>query len=542
VTLPQKSLVRFAAPVLLLPVVASIARGQVFQYDREGNNLSSFGWSVNRVGDIDKDGYEDFIVGATSDNNNDRGGATVFSGATGSEIVRLKGANDFAWFGSAVDGRLDLDGDGYNDVLVGAPGDASLLAYSPHLMTKIYRITGPGSSLFGTSVRSLEADLDGDGIRDFIVGAPGTDAAYVYSGATHVLLFTKNGQANSSFGQSVSRAADLDGDHVCDFLVGSPYYTDGSLGVIGRVAAFSGATGTKLWSFDGPVNHSVFGKSIAEPGDLDGDGVADCVVGAPGDVDAGGNMTGSITAISGAAGTLIYKITGDAYADEFGWDVRGVSGDIDLDGVNDFIVGALYGNNSAGYARTISGATGATLNTYVEHTVDPSGNPQGYGMSVAGGDFNGDGRPDLLIGNAYFNFSEGLVEIFDTAVARWQNYGAGWPGTLGVPAFTASNDPYIGQSISFTITNSSLGPTAGLLLIGVSQASILTSKGGTLLVNPLLFLPLSLPSGSLTLTGSVPNDPSIAALDAYLQVLEADAGASNGLSFTQGLDLFFGFN
>ena len=541
-TSSQKSLARIAAPVVLLPLLASIARGQVFQYDLEGNNLSSFGWSVNRVGDIDKDGYEDFIVGASSDNNNDRGGATVFSGASGAVIVKIKGANDFAWFGTSVDGRLDLDGDGFNDVLVGAPGDDSVLAYSPHLMAKIYRITGASSSLFGTSLRSLEADLDGDGIRDFIVGAPGTDAAYIYSGANHALLFSKSGQANSSFGYSVARAGDLDGDHVCDFLIGSPYYTDGSLGVIGRVSAFSGATGTKLWSFDGPVNHSVFGKSIAEPGDLDGDGVSDCVVGAPGDVDAGGTMTGSITAISGATGTLIYKITGDAWGDQFGWDVRGVTGDIDLDGVNDYVVGAPDGNNLAGYARTISGATGATLNTYVEHTVDPSGNPQGYGMSVAGGDFNGDGRPDLLIGNGYFNYSEGLVEIFDTAAAHWQNYGSGWPGTLGVPFFTASNDPYIGQSISFTISNSSLGATPGLLLIGVSQASIPTGKGGTLLVNPLFFLPLSLPSGSLTLTGSVPNDPSIAGLDAYLQTLELDAGASNGLSFTPGLDLFFGFN
>jgi VCBS repeat protein len=546
VTLAQKSLVRFATPVLLLPVVASIARGQVFQYDREGNADSSFGLSVNRVGDIDKDGYEDFIVGTPSDNVNNRGGFIVFSGASGSVIVHVKGGNDYAELGWAVDGRLDLDNDNVNDVLVGAPfeaGDAgSVLAYSPQKQMKLYKLAGPSSSLFGTSVRSLEADLDGDGIRDFIVGAPGTYSAYVYSGATGTLLFSKTGQSNSDFGHAVSRAGDLDGDGICDFLVGSPKYTDASLGTIGRVSAFSGATGTKLWSFDGPVNASKFGNSIAEPGDLDGDGVPDCIVGAPGDLDSGGVATGSVTVISGATGTMIYKVTGDAYGDMFGWDVRSAGGDIDLDGVNDVIVGAIYGHNGAGYARTLSGATGATLNTYVEHTVDPSGNPSGYGMSVASGDFNNDGRPDLLIGDGYYNYDEGLIEIFDTAIASWRNYGAGWPGTLGIPFFTASNNPFIGQSISFTISNSSLGATPGLLLIGVSQASIPTGKGGTLLVNPSFFLPLSIPSGSLTLTGSVPNDPSIAGLDAYLQVLELDAGASNGLSFTPGLDLFFGFN
>jgi hypothetical protein len=221
--------------------------------------------------------------------------------------------------------------------------------------------------------------------------------------------------------------------------------------------------------------------------------------------------------------------------------VRGFTGDIDKDGVKDFIVGALYGLSYAGYARTLSGASGAVLHTYVEQTNDPMGG-YGYGYSVAGGDFNGDGRTDVLIGNPYYNNDEGLIEIFDTAVASWWNYGIGWGGTLGVPAFTAGSNPVLGQSINLTIANSSLAVTPGLLLLGASQESILTSKGGTLLVNPLIFLPLSLPVGSLVVTGTVPNDPALSGVEAYLQVLELDAGASKGISFTEGLDLLFGFN
>jgi len=170
VTFSQKSFVRFAAPVLLLPVVASIARGQIFQYEIQGNNNSSFGLSVNRIGDVDKDGYDDFIVGSPYDNNNNRGAAIVFSGISGAEILRLKGASDYSEFGWAVDGRADLDGDGYPDILVGAPensgGTGYVLAYSPHLSTKLYRIDGAPGSSFGSSIPSPSMSTSSDRIDD----------------------------------------------------------------------------------------------------------------------------------------------------------------------------------------------------------------------------------------------------------------------------------------------------------------------------------------------------------------------------------------
>jgi hypothetical protein len=76
----------------------------------------------------------------------------------------------------------------------------------------------------------------------------------------------------------------------------------------------------------------------------------------------------------------------------------------------------------------------------------------------------------------------------------------------------------------------------------LSQASIPTGKGGTLLVAPLLYMPISIPVGSFTITSTVPYDPGLCGVDVDLQALEIDAGASNGLSFTPGLDLFLGFS
>src|SRR5262245_9410038 len=215
---------RFAcivATVVALPCFATASRAQIFDYYEDGDPSSNFGWTVSRVGDVDKDGYEDFIVGAPAEGANDFGSAVVISGATGAYISILNGPHDFSYFGSAVEGRLDLDGDGYQDVLVGAPYDApsdagSVLAYSPHLQKNLYTLHGANGQGLGASIRSLQADVDGDGIDDFVVGAPNIDptlapAAYLYSGASGALLFAKSGQAGSNFGHAVARAGDVDG-------------------------------------------------------------------------------------------------------------------------------------------------------------------------------------------------------------------------------------------------------------------------------------------------------------------------------------------
>lgn len=528
------------------------ARAQIFDYAiKDAGQNGALGSAVAAIGDVDGDGSGDFVVGEPNYNvvsGFGQGIIRIESGKTGSEIISFVG-NLGSNLGASVDGRIDLDGDGYLDVLMSAPLDSSaayqggaVFGYSPHLHT--FPFSGYGgipSEQFGSCVRSLEADLDNDGIDDIIVGATGIDAALVISSKNNVLLFTTYGQGGSGFGTSVGRGGDLDNDGTCDYLAGSPDYVDSGGTNTGRVTAFSGATGNKLWSVDGTAD-SKFGFSLAQPGDLDGDGQGDIVVGVPHHLDSGGNKTGCVTVLSGANQSVIYKVFGDNAGDTFGHSVRGAAGDIDHDGTVDFIVGAPQKLGSdVGYARAISGATGNTLFTYTEHSNDPN-NKSDYGEAVCGGDFDNDGRTDVLIGGSNFKSGDGIAETWITAVANWNNYGAGWAGTNGVPALTAKSDPVVGKTLKLDLDNSAGVSTAGLLMLGVAKASIPTGKGGTLLVAPFQSIPLAIPAGGLTLSGPIPSDPALYGFDLYLQALEADAGASKGISFTRGLDLFFGFN
>ena len=523
------------------------ARAQVFDYRVVGGSSDlGFGGAVSRIGDVDQDGCDDLVVGAP-DSGASSGAVAILSGKTGAVLAHLDGTTT-SQLGFAVDGKIDADGDGWPDVLIGAPGDSTsasmgggVMIYSPHLNLTLVDIhSSTSNALLGSSVRTLEADLDGDSIDDFVAGAPVANNAFVFSGRNGAVIFTESGQSGSLFGASVSLAGKLDGDKFVDFVVGSPLYLSSAGKKSGRVVAYSGKDGSQLWAVNGAAD-SRFGQSLAHPGDLDGDGHGDLVVGAPFHLDANGIVkTGCATVLSGATGAVLYKVFGDQAGDEFGDSVRGLGGDLDGDGTSDFVVGApQLSGAQRGYARVISGASGATLFTLGEH-----GDPNGinfYGYAVTSGDFDNNKRTDVVVGGNAHNGGQGNVETWTTAVARWSNYDTGYPGTLGVPTFTARNDPVVGRHLDLDLSNSLGATTAGLVVIGVSQASIPTGKGGRLLVDPLLFLLVSVPASGLTLSGGVPNDPSLYGFDLDLQALELDAGAPLGLSFTPGLDLTFGY-
>jgi hypothetical protein len=125
--------------------------------------------------------------------------------------------------------------------------------------------------------------------------------------------------------------------------------------------------------------------------------------------------------------------------------------------------------------------------------------------------------------------------------ASWSNYGSGFAGTLGVPTLTAESNPVLGTTVKLDLGNSLGATTTALLMTGVQQAVIPTTKGGDLLLVPLLFVPLSIPATGTTVSGSVPNDPSLLGVQAFAQALEIDAGAAHGLSFTAGLALTIGY-
>jgi Tol biopolymer transport system component len=128
----------------------------------------------------------------------------------------------------------------------------------------------------------------------------------------------------------------------------------------------------------------------------------------------------------------------------------------------------------------------------------------------------------------------------DLEVASWTNYGTGFAGSYGVPAFTARASPVLGTTVTLDLANSLSQPTVGALLVGLQRAQIPTTLGGDLLVAPLFLVPISFSYGADSFTWSVPLDLQFEGLVLDLQALESDPGAAKGVSFTAGLELVLG--
>ncbi|MFO0983242.1 MAG: hypothetical protein U1E76_16170 [Planctomycetota bacterium] len=124
--------------------------------------------------------------------------------------------------------------------------------------------------------------------------------------------------------------------------------------------------------------------------------------------------------------------------------------------------------------------------------------------------------------------------------ASWTNYGSGWAGTHGVPAFVASGNPCCAARSTLDLANSLGASTVAALLIGLTRADLPTVYGGHVLLLPITAMMLSLPAGGLPLAGAIPCDGALSGLAIDLQALEIDPGASRGVSFTRGLELVLG--
>jgi hypothetical protein len=201
----------------------------------------------------------------------------------------------------------------------------------------------------------------------------------------------------------------------------------------------------------------------------------------------------------------------------------------------------------------VSGDTNATWDVFVRDrksatttrvSVDSSGS-EGDGGSVMPS-ISADGELVAFASTAtdlVANDTNAQSDVFvrNRGVAIASSYGAGWPGTLGTPTLVASGDPVLGANLTVTISNSLGANTPGLVLIGLAEASVVTGKGGTLLVAPLLFTPVLVHAAGESLSGPLPNNPALCGVAVDLQAIELDAGASKGMSFTAGLELLLGF-
>ena len=312
-------------------------------------------WGVSStfVGDIDGDHVPDLAIGAPrADEGGTAQGAVwlLFLHPNGTvkshqKISSTSGGftgdlDDEDFFGVGVAGVGDLDGDGIPDLAVGAPGDDDggiqrgaiwILHLHPNGTVKTHQkisddageFTGDlgDNEIFGFAVTAV-GDLDSDGIPDLAVGAPGNSDGGANRGAVWVLFFNasgmvKNHQKISSttggftgtlddadlFGVSVATIGELDSDGIPDLAVGAMLDDDGGSGKGAVWVLFMESNGMvkfhqkisdQAGNFTGQFNDGeIFGRSVAAVGDLNGDGISDLVVGAPGD-DDGGTQKGAV--------------------------------------------------------------------------------------------------------------------------------------------------------------------------------------------------------------------------------------------------------
>ncbi len=344
--------------------------------------------AVASAGDVNGDGFADIVVGW------DTGG-----GGNGAVIVYMGGANGPATtpaitltgpggsgstFGGAVGSAGDVNGDGYGDVIVGAKRDPNLNGVAVGAIY-IYlgsatglssapatRIQAPSSGYFGGSVASA-GDVNGDGYGDVIVGAPTTTTggnAHVYLGSSSGVVAsnvtTFSGAASSSFGSSVSGADDVNGDGYADVIVGAPGASSGAFGAAFVYLGSSSGLGTTAVTPEPHLPNANFGCSVASAGDVNGDGFADVIV--------GGYSAQMVCIYQGSATTVVpggafeSPVTVLAGGTSFGAWVAGL-GDVDGNGYSD----VAGGTTSSPTASVFDGAAIGVSSTVVDSLPAPSG-------------------------------------------------------------------------------------------------------------------------------------------------------------------------
>jgi hypothetical protein len=382
-----------------------------------------FGTEVSAAGDVNGDGFTDVIVGAPG---NDAGGVNAgrayiyFGGLQTNAVadVTLTGAATGDAFGVSVGTAGDMNGDGFDDVLIGAPGLGRAYVYFGGLaMDTIADLTiGPASNdFFGQSARGA-GDVNDDGFDDVIVGAPGNDAggadagrAFVYFGGPTpdaIADWTLTGAAPGDFfGASVGTAGDMNGDAFADVIVGAQSNDAGGANA-GRAYVYYGANTadtTADLTVTGEAAGDGFGSSVSTAGDMNGDGFSDVIVGASNN-DAGGGGTGRAYVYHGGPGsnpTADLVLTGVTANEQFG--TVSTAGDVNGDGLSDVVVGARNSGAegaNAGQASVFYGGSGADATPDVVLAMATGGDL--FGQSVGGGDVNGDGLSDIIVG-AMFN-------------------------------------------------------------------------------------------------------------------------------------------
>jgi len=402
---------------------------------------AGFGWSVATAGDVNGDGYADVIVGAHSYDNgeDDEGRAFVYLGSAEglSATPNWTAESDqaYASFGNSVATAGDVNGDGYADIIVGAPSYGNLQegrafvyhgsSSGPSLTANWIRESGDAHSDFGNSVATA-GDVNGDGYSDVIVSAPWYDNSekdegmvFVYHGSADGLSpmwnwSAEGNQESALFGYSVATAGDVNGDGYADVIIGAHSYDNGEENEGMAFVYYGSAAGlsfTADWTADSNQAGAGFGWSVATAGDVNGDGYADIIVGAlfynngewnegrafvyhghPWGLSADANWT--------AEGNQVDAFLGNSVS---------TAGDVNGDGYADVIVGASgYDNDENDEGRVfVYHGSASGISTTADWTAESNQVDSYFGDSAAtAGDVNSDGYSDVIVGAPDFDNGE----------------------------------------------------------------------------------------------------------------------------------------
>ena len=387
------------------------------------NSGDQSGISVSHAGDINGDGFDDVIIGAKYADPyglfNAGSGYVVFgSGASfpssfslstldGNNGFSLSGVNGFAYTGTAVADAGDINGDGLDDLIIGAFNNYNLG----------HSFSGSSYVVFGTTSNfSSSVDL------------------FTLNGSNGFALNGENENDQSGF--SVSKAGDINGDGIGDLIIGASYADSNSHAnagksyvVFGSDKGFPGAIelsnldGSNGFIINGVNTDDNSGFSVSQAGDINADGFDDIIIGAR-HADPNGNskagssyvLYGKSTSftspvnLSGINGLNGFVING-ANANELSGTSVSRAGDINGDGIDDLIVGASHASSNGisrgGSAYVLFGSESRISNPFNLSNIDGlngfvinafiSFEYTGVSVSYAG-DINGDGIDDVIVG------------------------------------------------------------------------------------------------------------------------------------------------
>lgn len=300
----------------------------------------------------------------------------------------------------------DINGDGVTDLAISDPGyradgfGSSGVVFivsgadGSHLRTYLPE-SSAGSQVFGISLAALDAN--GDGVTDLAVGSPGyagttgfgTGTVRVFSGTDGSLLSVGIGLAGSQYGGAITNAGDQNGDGAEDLYVGAPL----AFSNLGAIFVQSGSDGSILRTVQSDIGFTTFATSLATVGDIDGDGLADVAVGAPG-YRSGSIPVGRVLLIRSSDGTIATQLAGVGSGIRLGYTLAPAA-DANGDGQPDLLVGSY----STGAALLVSGADLSTI-----RDLSIPGFPLFQPVNVGGSfDFDEDGIHDWLIGSPAMN-------------------------------------------------------------------------------------------------------------------------------------------